>query len=79
MYLPLVCVPGDLAQVDFFEVAVGVVQRRTVLMLVMWLTYLHADFVRPYAYCDQPPSLDGHVRWFAYFGGVARLMVYDKP
>jgi len=79
VYVPLVYAPGEVAQVDFFEVAVDVDgQRQKAWMFVMRLMYSGADFVRLYAHCDQPSFLDGHVRGFAHVGGVPRRMVYDN-
>jgi transposase len=79
VYIPLVHRPGDEAQVDFFEVMVdegGV--RRKVWKFLMRLMYSGRDFIHLYDHCDRPCFLDGHVRAFAYFGGVARRLVYDN-
>jgi transposase len=79
VFIPLVHRPGDEAQVDFFEVTVdqaGV--RSKVWKLVVRLMYSGADFAWLYNRCDQLAFLDGHVRAFAYFGGVPARMVYDN-
>ncbi len=79
VYIPLVHRPGDEAQIDFFEVMVdegGL--RRKVWKFLMRLMYSRRDFVHLYDRCDRPCFLDGHVRAFAHFGGVARRLVYDN-
>jgi transposase len=79
VYIPLVHRPGDEAQVDFFEVTVdegGV--RRKAWKFLMRLMYSGRDFIHLYDYCDRPCFLDGHVRAFAYLGGVTRRLVYDN-
>jgi len=79
VYIPLVYRPGEVAQVDFFEVTVdeqGV--RRKAWKFLMRLMYSGRDFVWLYDRCDQLSFLDGHVRGFAHFGGVPQRMVYDN-
>lgn len=79
VYIPLVHRPGDDAQVDFFEVTVeenGI--ARKAWKLLIRLMHSGRDFVRIYDRCDQLSFLDGHVRAFAYFGGVPLRMVYDN-
>jgi len=79
VYIPLVYRPGEVAQVDFFEVTVdeqGV--RRKAWKFLMRLMYSGRDFVWLYDRCDQLSFLDGHGRGFAHFGGVPRRMVYDN-
>ncbi len=79
VYIPLVYPPADAAQVDFFEVTVDEAgERRTVWKLLIRLMYSGRDFTWLYDRCDQVSFLDGHVRAFAYFGGVPRRMVYDN-
>lgn len=79
VFVPLPHPPGEEALVDFFEVVVDVGgQRRKVFMFLMRLPYSGRDFVWLYDRCDQVAFLDGHVRAFAYFGGVPRRMVYDN-
>src|SRR5207244_9685584 len=63
VFVPLVYHPGDLAEVDFFEVLVDVAgKRRKAWMFVMWLMYSGRDFARIYDRQDQVCFLDGHVR-----------------
>jgi len=79
VYIPLVYRPGDLAQVDFFEVTVdeqGV--RRKAWKFLLRLMYSGRDFVWLYDRCDQLSFLDGHVRAFAHFGGVPQRLAYDN-
>ena len=79
VFIPLVHRAGDSAQVDFFEVTViesG--QMRKAWKLLIRLMYSGRDFVHLYDRCDQVSFLDGHVRAFAYFGGVPRRLVYDN-
>lgn len=79
VYIPLIYQPGEVAQVDFFEVVVeeaGV--RRKVWKFLMHLMYSGYDFVWLYERCDQTSFLDGHVRAFASFGGVPQRLAYDN-
>jgi len=79
VFVPLVHRPGDEAQVDFFEMLVEVngVRRKAHLFLLR-LMHSGRDFVWLYDRCDQVSFLDGHVRAFAFFGGVPRRGVYDN-
>jgi transposase len=79
VYVPLIHRPADEAQVDFFEVSVDEGgQRRVVWKFLMRLMYSGRDFVHLYERCDQICFLDGHVRAFAFFEGVARRLIYDN-
>lgn len=79
VYIPLVYHPGDVAQVDFFEVTVEEDRTfRKAWKFLMRLMYSGRDFVWLYDRCDQVAFLDGHVQAFAYFGGVPRRAVYDN-
>jgi transposase len=79
VFVPLVHRAGDEAQVDFFEMLVEVhgVRRKAHLFLLR-LMHSGRDFVWLYDRCDQVSFLDGHVRAFAFFGGVPRRGVYDN-
>lgn len=79
VFVPLVHRAGDEAQVDFFEMLVDLngVRRKAHLFLLR-LMYSGRDFVWLYDRCDQVSFLDGHVRAFAFFGGVPRRGVYDN-
>ena len=79
VYVPLVHRPGESAQVDFFEVTVilgGLMQK--VWKFLVYLPFSGRTFAWLYAACDTLSFLDGHVRAFAYFGGVPARMVYDN-
>ena len=71
VFVPLTYRPGDLAEVDFFEVLVDVDgTRRKAWLFLMRLMYSGRDFAWIYERQDQVSFLDGHVRAFAHFGGV---------
>lgn len=78
-FVPLVYRPGEVAQVDFFEVYVelgGV--RRKAYLFVMRLMYSGRDFACLCERQDQVCFLDAHVRAFAHLGGVPQRVVYDN-
>jgi hypothetical protein len=63
VFVPLVYHPGDLAEVDFFEVLVDVGgQRQKAWMFLLRLMYSGRDFAWLYPRQDQVCFLDGHVR-----------------
>ena len=77
--IPLTYRPGDLAEVDFFEVLVDIAGvRRKAWMFLARLMYSGRDFAWIYERQDQISFLDGHVRAFAHFGGVPARMAYDN-
>ena len=79
VFVPLVHRPGDEAQVDFFEVLVDEGgRRRKAWKFLLRLMYSGHDFIHLYDRCDTASFLDGHVRAFAYLGGVTRRLVYDN-
>lgn len=79
VYIPLTHLPGEEAQVDFFEVTVELGSERVKRwMFVLRLMYSGRDFAWLYERCDQVSFLDGHVRAFAHLGGVPARMVYDN-
>jgi transposase len=79
VFVPLVYHPGDLAEVDFFEVLVDVGgHRRKAWMLVVRLMHSGRDYARIYDRQDQICFLDGHVRAFAHFGAVPQRLAYDN-
>ncbi len=78
VFVPLTYRPGDLAEVDFFEVLVDVDgTRRKAWLFLMRLMYSGRDFAWIYERQDQVSFLDGHVHAFAHFGVPARL-AYDN-
>jgi transposase len=79
VYIPLIHRPGEEAQVDFFEVVVEVDgQWVKAWEFLLRLMYSGREFAWLYERCDQLAFLDGHVRAFAYLGGVVRRAVYDN-
>ncbi len=77
--MPLTYRPGDLAEVDFFEVLVDVDgTRRKAWLFLMRLMYSGRDFAWIYERQDQVSFLDGHVRAFAHFDGVPARVAYDN-
>ena len=78
-FVPLTYRPGEVAQVDFFEVVVDIDgKRRKAWLFVMRLMYSGRDFAWVYDRADQVSFLDAHVRAFAHFGGVPQRIVYDN-
>jgi len=79
VYFPLQFDPGEEAQVDWGEAwaVIGGVERK-VSLFCMRLCYSKASFVRAYERETQEALLDGHVRAFAFFGGVPRRTAYDN-
>jgi transposase len=79
VFVPLTYKPGDLAEVDFFEVLADVAgQREKAWMFVMRLMHSARDFAWLYPRQDQTCFLDGHVRAFAHFGAVPHRALYDN-
>jgi transposase len=79
VFVPLVYKPGDLAEVDFFEVLVDLVgKRQKAWMFVMRLMHSGRDFAWLYSRQDQVCFLDGHVRAFEHFGAVVHRAIYDN-
>jgi transposase len=79
VFVPLTYRPGDLAEVDFFEVLVDVDgTRRKAWLFLMRLMYSGRDFAWVYERQDQISFLDGHVRAFAHFEGVPARVAYDN-
>lgn len=79
VFVPLVYQPGDLAEVDFFEVLVDVGgQRQKAWMFLLRLMYSSRDFAWLYPRQDQVCFLDAHVRAFAHLGAVPHRLAYDN-
>jgi transposase len=79
VFVPLTYRPGDLAEVDFFEVLVDLDgTRRKAWLFLMRLMYSGRDFAWIYERQDQVSFLDGHVRALAHFGGVPARIAYDN-
>jgi transposase len=79
VFVPLTYRPGDLAEVDFFEVFVDLAgARRKAFLFLMRLMYSGRDFAWIYERQDQVSFLDRHVRAFAHFDGVPARIAYDN-
>jgi hypothetical protein len=78
VFLPLSHPPGE-AQVDFgfAEAVIGGVPT-PVALFVMSLPYADAVYCQAYPRECTEVFLDGHVRGFAFFGGVPRRIAYDN-
>ena len=78
MFVPLAHRPGD-AQVDFGE-ALGVIAgvERKIHFFAFDLTHSDACFVVGYPAETTEAFCDGHVRAFAFFGGVPHSILYDN-
>ena len=78
MFVPLVHAPGE-AQADFGEalVVVAGVERKT-HYLAMDLPHSDDGFVAAFPAETTEAFLEGHVRAFAYFGGVPTRILYDN-
>lgn len=77
-YIPLAHEPGH-AQVDFGEaqVVIGGVRRKAA-MFVISLPYSDDVYVRLYPQETTEAWCDGHVKAFAFFGGVPLSILYDN-
>jgi transposase len=79
VFVPLTYRPGELAEVDFFEVLIDLAGvRRKAWLFLMRLMASGRDFAWTYERQDQVSFLDGHVRAFAHFGGVPQRIAYDN-
>lgn len=78
VFLPLTHPPGD-AQVDFgfAEVVIAGVPTQ-VALFVMSLPYADAVYCQAFPRECTEVFLEGHVRAFAFFGGVPRRIAYDN-
>jgi len=78
VFVPLAHPPGD-AQADFGEATMiidGVEQKAH--FFVLDLPHSDACFVRAYPAATAEAWMDGHVRAFAFFGGVPQSVLYDN-
>lgn len=79
VFVPLVYRPGDLGEVDFFEVLVDVAGKRTkAWMFVLRAMFAGRDFAWLFPRQDQTCFLEGHVRAFEHLGGVLHRLAYDN-
>src|SRR5262249_22937137 len=78
VFVPLAHPPGA-AQVDFGQAEVTLDgQTAAVALFVMTLPYSEAFFVCAFPRECTEAFLEGHVRAFAFFGGVPRRISYDN-
>ena len=78
VFVPLAHRPGE-AQVDFGQAKVTLDgQTATVALFVMTLPYSDAIFICAFPRECTEAFLEGHVRAFAFFGGVPRRISYDN-
>src|SRR3954465_11247409 len=78
VFIPLAHRPGE-AQVDFGQAEVTLDGRTvTVALFVMTLPYSDAVFVCAFPRECTEAFLEGHVRAFAFLGGVPRRISYDN-
>jgi transposase len=79
VYMPLAFDPGEEAQVDWHSgwIVENGVQRKA-QFFCMRLCYSKASFVIAYEHADLVSFIDGHLRAFAYFGGIPRRIAYDN-
>src|SRR3954471_19397424 len=78
VFVPLAHRPGE-GQVDFGEAEIILDGRPTkVALFVMTLPYSDAIFVCAFPRECTEAFLEGHVRAFAFFGGVPRRISYDN-
>jgi len=76
--VPLVYGPGELAQVDFFEVWIELGgARQKAWLFVMRLMHSGRDFAMFCAQQDTTWFLAAHVAAFAHFAGVIAAVAYD--
>ena len=77
--VPLVYRPGELAQVDFFEVWIEVAgERQKAWMFLMRLMHSGRDFAMVCEQQDATWFLAAHVAAFAHFGGLIAAVAYDN-
>ncbi len=79
VFVPLTYRPGELGEVDFFEVWVDVAgERQEALMFLLRGMASGRDFAWLFPRQDQTCFLEGHVCAFAHLGGVYERLVYDN-
>lgn len=79
-FLDLRTLPGEQAQVDWAHFGTRHVEggTRTLWAFVMVLSYSRWLFFRFFYDARLPSFLAGHVEAFAFFGGAARVLLYDN-
>lgn len=77
--IPLAYEPGEVGQVDFGEAEVILAGARvTAQLLLVWLGYSGATFVKAYPGQTQEVFFDGIAASFEFFGGVPRELWFDN-
>jgi transposase len=77
--IPLLFDPGRDGQVDFGESYADIAGQRLKLQgFEMRLNYSRKKFIQYFPSTDKEAFLEGHVRAFEYFGGVAGRLSYDN-
>ena len=80
VFVPLEAPPGKVAQVDFGQAQVMIAGRvQTVFLFCLRAKHSKVPFVRAYPTEKLEAFLDGHVRAFAFMGGVFAELWYDNP
>lgn len=79
VFVPLIYMPGDLAEVDFFEVQVTIAGNTIKAFLFVLRSMASGrDFARIYRWQDTACFLDGHLRAFRHFGARPARILYDN-
>jgi transposase len=79
VFIPLSYEPGGQGQVDFGEAEVIIAHELLkVQLFCMRLGFSKMPFVTALPTQAQEAFLEGHVRAFAFFGGVPHVLVYDN-
>jgi transposase len=79
VFIPLSFAPGQLAQVDFGEAAVCISREQLIAQLFcLRMGYSKQTFVMALPSQSQESFFLGHVKAFAFLGGVPRQLVYDN-
>jgi len=79
VFVPLEYAPGELGEVDFFEVEVDLDHvRTTAFLFLMRLMHSGRDFACVFPRQDRVCFLEGHVRAFAHFEAVPDRAAYDN-
>lgn len=79
VFVPLEYPPGHIAQVDWGQAQVVIAdQTRTAYLFCLRLGYSKQSFVTALPAQSQEAFWEGHVRAFAFLGGVPRVLVYDN-
>jgi len=79
VYIPRDHVPGEEAEVDWYEAAVDFPQgRQTVQVFQMRACFSGREFHMAFPHQTQQAFVEGHVAAFQYFGGVFRVLRYDN-